>query len=329
MFDRDVVADVLESKRITAEHVRALRRAIYNDGVAEPGEIDRLFTMDEVATAHDPSWCELFTQAVTDYLVNQQAPEGYVSDQNAEWLIAHISRDGIVKTATELELLVKVLEKARQSPDRLSAFALAQVKKAVVEGEGPLAGGGRLERARVGAGEAALIRRILYAFGSEGNVAVTRPEAEILFDINDATADAENDPAWSDLFVKAIANFMMAASGYSVPSRQVAMRQETWLDQPTGGVADFFSRMASGGLRGFLKAYRQPPEEDPWAERNAAFADEAAASETITADEAEWLARRMGRDGVLHANEKALLRFIRDEAPSIHPSLQSLIAKAA
>jgi len=37
----------------------------------------------------------------------------------------------------------------------------------------------------------------------------------------------------------------------------------------------------------------------------------------------------MGRDGVLHDNEKALLRFIRDEAPSVHPSLKSLIAKAA
>jgi hypothetical protein len=37
----------------------------------------------------------------------------------------------------------------------------------------------------------------------------------------------------------------------------------------------------------------------------------------------------MGRDGMLHANEKALLRFIREEAPSVHPSLQSLIAKAA
>jgi hypothetical protein len=52
-------------------------------------------------------------------------------------------------------------------------------------------------------------------------------------------------------------------------------------------------------------------------------------AETISAEEAEWLARRMGRDGTFHENEKLLLRFIRDEAPTIHPSLQSLIAKAA
>jgi len=203
------------------------------------------------------------------------------------------------------------------------------VKKAVLEGEGPLAAGKSLEPGRVTRDEVELIRRILYAFGGEGNVAVTRAEAQILFDINDATAQAQNDPAWSDLFVKAIANFMMAASGYTAPSRQEAMRREEWLDAPSGGVADVFSRMAAGGLRGVLNAYRQPGSEAAWAARNRAKEASTATAEAVTADEAEWLAGRMGRDGVLHDNEKALLRFIRDEAPSVHPSLKSLIAKAA
>jgi hypothetical protein len=325
----DIVADVRASKRITAEHVQALRRSLYNDGVAESGEVEALFTLDEAATDHDPSWCTLFTEAVTDWLVEQQQPEGYINEANADWLMARIAHDGSVKTATELELLVKVLEKAKSSPDRLAAFALHQVKKAVVDGEGPLAGGGALEQGRVGRAEAELVRRILYAFGGDGNVAVTRAEAEILFDINDATGDAENDPAWSDLFVKAIANFMMAASSYAVPSRQEALRREDWLDKPSGGVADVFARMAAGGLRGFLQSYREPAAESAWAERNAANEAAARQSEAVTADEAEWLARRIGRDGALTGNEKALLRFIRDESPAVHPSLQILIAKAA
>ena len=138
-----------------------------------------------------------------------------------------------------------------------------------------------------------------------------------------------NDPAWSDLFVKAIANFMMAASGYAAPSREEALRSEAWLDKPSGGIADFFGKMAAGGLRGVFAAYREPSTEDAFAERNKLVEAGAAAAQVVTAEEAEWLARRMGRDGVLHDNEKALLRFIRDEAPSVHPSLQSLIAKAA
>ena len=65
-----------------------------------------------------------------------------------------------------------------------------------------------------------LLRRMLYAFGGDGNVAVTRAEAEVLFDINDATADAEPNPAWTDLFVKAIANVVMAASGQQPPNQR-------------------------------------------------------------------------------------------------------------
>jgi hypothetical protein len=324
----DVLTDVMKSKKITASQVLELRRALYNDGVAEAGEVDRLFTMDEAATDCDPSWTELFVEAVTDYIVEQVEPQGHISEENANWLIDRISRDGIVKTASELEILAKALEKAQSSPRRLVGFALAQVKKAVLEGEGPLARG-NLSKGVVSRDEAEFIRRILFAFGGDGNIAVTRDEAEVLFDINDASATAENDPAWNDLFVKAIANFMMAASGYQVPSRQEALRREEWLDEPSGGVGGFFSRMAAGGLRGALNAYRQPEMEQAWAAKNARMDAAIKSAETISAEEAEWLARRMGRDGTFHENEKALLRFIRDEAPSIHPSLKSLISKAA
>ncbi len=326
MLDRDIVAEVKASKHVTAEQVLVLRRWVYNDGAVGRGEIDKLFAVDEAATEHDAAWCELFTETVSDYQVE---PEGYVDEENADWLISRISQDGAVKTATELELLVKVLEKAKSSPQRLAAFALSQVAKAIIGGDGPLARGGRLEPGRVTRDEADLMRRILYAFGGDGNLAVSRAEAEILFDINDAAAAADNDPAWSDLFVKAIASFLMAASGYASPSRQEAIRREAWLDEPAGGVADFFGRMAAGSLRGVLQSYREPEGEGAWAARNARLEANSSVSEVVTAEEAEWLARRIGRDGALHANEKALLRFIRDEAPSVHPSLRTLIAKAA
>jgi len=329
MSGSDVVVEPRTQKRITADQVRALRAALYNDGVAERGEVERLFTLDENATEADPSWTELFAEAVSDYIIEQVEPRGYISEDNANWLIDRISHDGVVKTASELELLIKVVEKAQSSPPRLVAFALGQVKKAIVEGEGPLAHGGKLTPGKVTREETELMRRILYAFGGDQNMAVTRAEAEVLFEINDATAAADNDPAWNELFVKAIASCLMAASGYEAPSRAEALRREEWLDSPAGGMTSFFGRLAAGGLRGALDAYRKPGMEEAWAERNAQKDAAIASAEAVTAEEAEWLARRMGRDGVLHQNEKALLRFIRDEAPSIHPSLQSLIAKAA
>ena len=99
----DAVAEVLASKKITARQVRALRASLYNDGVAEAGEVERLFTMDEAATEADPAWSELFVEAVTDYIVEQVEPQGHISEENADWLIDRISRDGMVKTASELE----------------------------------------------------------------------------------------------------------------------------------------------------------------------------------------------------------------------------------
>ena len=112
----NVLAEVLATRKITAAQVREIRAALYNDGVSEAGEVERLFAMDEAATEADPAWSELFVEAVTDYIVNQVEPQGYISEENADWLIDRISRDGMVKTASELEILVKVLEKAQSSP---------------------------------------------------------------------------------------------------------------------------------------------------------------------------------------------------------------------
>ena len=51
---------------------------------------------------------------------------------------------------------------------------------------GPLRNGKALEAGRITEGEVDMLRRILYAFGGDGHVAVTRDEADILFDIDEA-----------------------------------------------------------------------------------------------------------------------------------------------
>ena len=70
------------------------------------------------------AWPGFFVEAVTDYIVHQEKPSGYISEDNADWLIRAISRDGMVDTAAEMELLVSVIEKSQSSPERLSAYAL-------------------------------------------------------------------------------------------------------------------------------------------------------------------------------------------------------------
>lgn len=316
---------------IRADDVAVIRKTVYGDGSIGPDEAGWLFALEAGAADRDPAFDQLFCEAITDYLVWQAAPEGYVSEENADWLIARIGQDGIVGTRSELELLIRVLEAARSAPARLSAYALTQVKAAVVDGTGPLASG-HLEPGVIGRAEVELIRRILYAFAGDAAIGVSREEAEVLFDLNDRTREADNHPAWSDLFVKAVANFLMAARGYTPPPRAEALRREAWVDSETPGVAGMFSGMMSGllsdGLKGIWRSYTQP-DESVAAARNDAFAADVRASETLTADEVRWLADRIGRDGVIHENERALIAFLREESPDIHPSLQTLIDTAA
>ena len=325
------VAGLTSKNRITAEDVTMLRRDVFADGVVTRGEAEALFALDQTARDKCPQWAPFFVEAVTDYIVHQEKPEGYISDENAAWLIRTISRDGMVDSRTELELLVHVLEEAKSSPGKLSAYALEQVAHAVIDGKGPLMLGGELVPGLIAKAEVDLLRRILHAYGGDGNIAVTKAEAEILFRINDRTASASNDPSWNDLFVKAIANYVMCSAGYEPPTRDVALRHETFLEQSEPEIGGFFSRMVSGGLAGIMEAYHSPGDiEAEWEARNRAAEALARRAETIDVGEAKWLAEHVG-DGKrpLRDNERALLTLIKHASPEIHPVLKPLLDEVA
>ena len=252
MATSEILAGIAASGTITAEDALAVRRSVYGGDVAiTPDEMEKMLLADAGAESVDPSWTELLTEAGADFLVNQQQPSGYVSEDNAAWLTERICRDGVVNTERQFQLLVHILERATSAPGPLAGLALKQVELAIIEGRGPLAGNGT-ERGRVSRAAVEILRRILYAFGGDGAVAVTKSEAEVLFDLNDATVNADNDPSWDDLFVKALASYVMAASGYTAPSPDVALADQRWLDAPTGGLGGFFARMTAGGLQGIL-----------------------------------------------------------------------------
>jgi hypothetical protein len=318
----DAIDDICNRGTVRDRDVLQLRRIVHaQPGIAE-ADIEALFSINEIARIQDPAWAPFFIETVTDFLINEMAPQGYVTAANGAWLIERIGRDGRVDSATELELLVNVLDQARWVPESLARFALDQVKFAVIEGNGPLRAGKQLVRGQISADEVALLRRILYAFGGDGNASITRTEAEVLFDIEDATAGAHQSPEWQELFVKAIASVVMAASGYKVPSREEALRQENWLaSRGDLSIGNFLGRM--------LSTYEdQTPEERALA-RLERQRIEIITNEEVTESEAGWIAERIGRDGTITANERILLAFFKRESRHIHPTLLQLIDRAA
>lgn len=324
------IAELMARKRITDEDVLRLRREVYRDGIVSRDEAHDVFALDHAVDEKPESWREFYVEALADFLVNREAPRGYISAENASWLIDWIAHDGVVDHRTELELLVKAMEKATRVPPPLAGFALDQVALAVVDGKGVLARGRVLTPGMVGEDEVELLRRILYAAGGDGSIAITRDEAEVLFRINDRTSEADNHHSWTELFTKAIACSLMVASGYAPPSREEALRREDWLNDTSVNLGGFFSRMFSGSLSAHMDAVRlKTGSEAYYGQRNAEQSDLRISSERIDEGEVAWLVERIGRDGVLHDNEKALLGYLKRESPDIHPALQPLLDKVA
>jgi len=329
MLNASVVEDLKKRGSIKDSDVLQLRAAFYEDAHIARSEAETLFDINDACPVQDPAWSGFFIEAITDFIVNQEKPAGYVTRANASWLIAQIAEDGKVQSKTELELLVNVIDKARWSPESLCRYVIDQVQAAVVSGSGPLRNGQHLAAGMITDGEVDLIRRALYAFGGDGNIAVTRSEAEALFDISDAIAEETPNAAWGELFSKAITNALMAASGYRGPTREEALRREQWLEERGElSLPNMLQSMVSKGIAGILGSYREQSAEERAIKRLERQRLEIITNEEITMAEAEWLAERIGRDGKLSANEIALLRFLKETSVKLHPVLTPLYARS-
>lgn len=313
---------------IRSSDVQRLRALFYDDAHISRDEAEALFSLNDSCEAEDEQWSLFFVEGITDYLINEVEPKGYLTSANADWLIDRISRDGLIKSPSELELLISVLDNARWSPESLVKFALEQIERAVIDGAGPLRTGDDLEAGRVTEADVDMLRRVLYAFSGDQNIAITRTEAEVLFRINDATVGAQNSGEWPELFVKAIANCIMAASGYKVPTRYEALRRQHWLESRSdlllGG---FINRILEGGSSAILEAYFGQTAEERAIARLEQQRIEIITNEAVTGGEVEWLAEHFSRDGLLTENELAVLHFIKAESPQLHPSLEPLLGR--
>ena len=325
------IEEIVGRGSIKDSDVLAFRKIFYEDGVTTAEEEEILFKLNNSCKVADPSWAEFFVEAVTDFIVFQAQPQGYVTGDNAHWLIDRVSSDGHIDSKTELELVVNVLDKARWAPVSLVKFGLEQVKHAVISGTGPLRNGKHLAVGEITEGEVDLLRRMLYAFGGDGHVAVTRDEADILFDIDEAVENADPNPAWTDLFVKAIANVIMASSGYAVPSREEALRQEASLEHPgqKTSILKFLLSMVRSNLAAVQGSYHDQSAEERALARLEHQRIEIITNEAITEAEATWLAGRLGRDGRLSPSEIALVSYLKLESPNIHPVLLEAVDRLA
>lgn len=326
------ITELLQRDSIEDGDVLRLKSVLHVDYQLSADEVEALITLNETCARQHPSWIPFYVETLAEYYVSQQEPDGYLTAEKAKRLCDRIAPQGVVARKSDLDLLIRVLDRSRWSPVSLSRLVLMQIKCAVVQGDGPLRGAASAAGAgTIRESEVDLIRRVLYAFGGERPVAITRAEAEVLFDINDAIIDPQSNAAWTDLFVKAVANVVMAASGQAVPTREEALRRDAWLIEAKGDLSPLalLSAMVSSSLDAVRGNYLDQSTEERALVRLEQQRIEIITNEEIAQADAVWLCERIGRNGRLSPNEAALVGYLKRETPRIHPDLQATVARLA
>jgi hypothetical protein len=311
----DIIGNLTRAGQISADDVLAMRAQVYGARTIDADEIRALAGLDAATGERAPEWGAFLAEAMTDYVVHQVDPPGYVVDEQGDWLMGLFP--GGLKIDGSLQALVEVLDAADGVPARLDAFVLAGARAAMVA-KGVLA-----------AADVQLLRRLVFAGGGEGNLAVTREEADALFDIHDAARDAANDASWPDFFAKTVGASLVAVSPFTPGTRDEAVRDEAWLNKKDtlgGFVAGMLKTPdIAGAMHDVLHPFAD--EEQEWAGEETRFEAESAGAVVITDDEAKWLVSRLGQ-GQLSDAERHLIGFIRDQSPQVSPLLQPLLGGA-
>jgi len=316
-------------KGVTPETALQVRRAIYSHDPLTVSDMELVFaTARKAGRQPCPEWTAVFCDALTDYMVHQNDPPDYIPQNKADWLTATLAKNGGVCSRSEFEMLIDVMTHALAVPTSLSTFALNEIKTAIISGRRDAIGGEDHPPGTATKADVEALRAVLYAAktGSAGHV--TRDDAEVLFEIAHAVSKA--DPAFDDLFARAVGNYLMAINLHA-PDAAEALHLEKWLDEKEN-LGGFLSRMVRRSTTASSFNVFKSPAEAFEADMARQDANDRAAryeSEKITDSEATWVIAHLTRDGALSSAEQRLLQFLQAEATSIAPALRAVIDKAS
>jgi len=114
---------ILADGVIDEQEVKQLREVLYADGVIDKDEAEFLFELNNAVSGKEnhPSWATLFIEAITSFLLEDEASPGEVDEDEAKWLIEKIQGDGKLDEI-EVSLLKNIKDKAIKMPQSLINF---------------------------------------------------------------------------------------------------------------------------------------------------------------------------------------------------------------
>jgi hypothetical protein len=141
-----------------------------------------------------------------------------------------------------LEALIAAMEFSATVAPETAVEALNHVLNDIMASEGRTPRGRAHPVRTLDAQDAARCERILMAAGGRDGAPVTCAEAEMLFSIDAAATERSDRGRFDDLFVKALAHYVLATAGRNVPPRRVALSRltpvATWASWQSSGDID-------------------------------------------------------------------------------------------
>lgn len=296
-FAQQTLVDQLAADGVvTADEALEMRRIVFPDGVVSRDEAEMFIAVAARVANTDEEWTRAFVEAICDYVLSKGKFAGHVDEETASWMMMHFGQDG--PRETEVEAVLKVLERAESAPESLCAFARDRVA-ALMAGNA------------VGVAETELVRRCLYASAGSGRTSVTTEEARWMFALDAESDGRANDAAWGDLFVKAVLCHLMGRHAPEVLEANSMMARQAWLNSPTPGVGGMLRSIFAGGLSGYKAKIQQAGATERWEGHYEVANDDAATDEQLTLSEIAWTVGMTKQDGKLTANERELMSKIR------------------
>lgn len=306
----DLARRVADDGEVSAEELLSLRQLGWGDGKIYREEAEAIFEINRNLGKPSDEWVDFFVEAIGEFVLNGTEPRGMCSDDEARWLIGALDQDGKLDTMAELELLVRVVEKAQNVPEFFKHYVLRQIEQVVMTGLGPTRCGGELSATHISAAECRLLRRVIFACGGYGPAAVSRHDAELLFRLKDATLQDENSPLWDDLFVDGVANYL---KGFQLQNAQLdharVKELESFVADNKARVGRFIGAMAREVPQAgnhFGKVFGRN-------DKGQNYTEAAAAGNLVEDFEQEWLEKMIDADGEVDDLERALLARIIEE----------------
>lgn len=115
--------ELLADGIIDAAEVQTIKEVIYADGKIDKAEADFLFEINDAVPGKNnaPEWKALFVDAITSYLLEDEASPGEIDDEEAKELYDHIKGDGQVDDI-ERTLLESLKAKSKNFPEILASL---------------------------------------------------------------------------------------------------------------------------------------------------------------------------------------------------------------